>query len=438
MAIGVTANPIVFGTELRRRRVEAGLSLAGLSGLAHYSKSHLSKVETGSKPPSTDLAKICDAALSAHGELARLVPPTIVGASDRMPNDDQGEVWVLTLDARGNTEARLVSRRQVMIGGAAGLVGLTGLAYQPTRRPGDIGDAELGSFRTMFDQFRVLGQYVSPSTLIPMLIPQTYSLQSLAQRSSAGNRINALVLAARFAEYTGWMTQESGDDGHAAWWTDRAVDLASAAGDSEMAAYAQVRRALITLYRNDASQTVELAQAAQVATRNPRIRGLAAQREAQGWALAGRYDDCHRAMDRAAALLACPSESGGPVIGSANVADPASAAIGWCYYDLGLPDRAATALRRELDRIATTALRARARYGARLCLALAASGEPEEACVVAESVLDAYERIDSATIRADLSSLSRVLNRWHAHPKVRDTGLRLTTALSTAPRPRMA
>src|SRR5262249_9162730 len=139
-----------------------------------------------------------------------------------------------------------------------------------------------------------------------------------------------------YAEYTGWMAQEAGDDVGAAWWTGRAVDLAEAGGDREMAAYALVRRALITLYQQDAVQTVELARLARPAATNPRIRSLASLREAQGHALAGDYDACFRALDRAggavpASVVPGSAVPGGvvldaPVIGTSQVPDPVATA----------------------------------------------------------------------------------------------------------------
>lgn len=63
----------------------------------------------------------------------------------------------------------------------------------------------------------------------------------------------------------------------ALWWTQRAVDLATAGDDPHLAAYGLVRRALVTLYREDAEQTIELARLAQNGGVPPRIRGLAAQ-----------------------------------------------------------------------------------------------------------------------------------------------------------------
>ena len=40
-----------FGEELRKRRLDAGLSLTALSAVVHYSKAQLSKVERGIKRP---------------------------------------------------------------------------------------------------------------------------------------------------------------------------------------------------------------------------------------------------------------------------------------------------------------------------------------------------------------------------------------------------
>jgi tetratricopeptide (TPR) repeat protein/transcriptional regulator with XRE-family HTH domain len=58
--------------------MDRGLSLADLSVLVHYSKGYLSKVETGDKPPTAQLARGCDQALGAEGSLLRLLigPPS--------------------------------------------------------------------------------------------------------------------------------------------------------------------------------------------------------------------------------------------------------------------------------------------------------------------------------------------------------------------------
>jgi hypothetical protein len=181
-------------------------------------------------------------------------------------------------------------------------------------------------------------------------------------------------LAARYAEYVGWMCQEAGNNDMALWWTDRAVELAATGDDRDMASYALVRRALMALYRHDAAATVELSRSAQLGSVLPRIRGLAAQREAQGHALAGDRDACLRCLDSARALFAsASSDPGAPVLGPTNLTDPVAMITGWCLYDLGRPGQAAEVLDREITRVPVHALRAHTRYGLRRALAHAAT-----------------------------------------------------------------
>ncbi|WP_432845928.1 helix-turn-helix domain-containing protein [Amycolatopsis sp. CA-161197] len=62
-----------FGRELRRIRGERRLTLAALASVTHYSKGYLSKIETGAKPASADLARRLDTALDAGGHLVRVL-----------------------------------------------------------------------------------------------------------------------------------------------------------------------------------------------------------------------------------------------------------------------------------------------------------------------------------------------------------------------------
>ncbi|GGS82010.1 nSTAND1 domain-containing NTPase [Streptomyces cinerochromogenes] len=64
-----------FPAHLRRLRQQRGLSLADLARQTHYSKGYLSKIETGAKRPTVDVASRCDRILRADGELLALVVP---------------------------------------------------------------------------------------------------------------------------------------------------------------------------------------------------------------------------------------------------------------------------------------------------------------------------------------------------------------------------
>ncbi|MFJ7270946.1 helix-turn-helix domain-containing protein [Streptomyces sp. NPDC099050] len=74
-----------FPAQLRRLRVQRGLSLGELARRTHYSKGYLSKIETGAKPVTLDVARSCDRALGAEGELLGLVPELAPGIDGSGP-----------------------------------------------------------------------------------------------------------------------------------------------------------------------------------------------------------------------------------------------------------------------------------------------------------------------------------------------------------------
>lgn len=319
-----------------------------------------------------------------------------------------------------------VGRRQVVGAGAASFLKLQMGGQGPVSRAAGVGMLEAS--RSLFAHYRRLGQSVEPGFLLPGLIAQTHTLRELSAHSDGGTRQELLALGSRYAEYVGWLVQESGDDQAALWWTQRAVALAAASGDRDLGGYALVRRALITLYQDDAEQTVALSQRAQNGALPPRIRGLAAQREAQGHALAGDHDACLRALDRARGFLARQEDSPGAlVIGSMHLPDSVGMVTGWCLVDLGRPGEAAEELDRQLAVVSDDALRTRVRYGVRRALAYAADGQIDQACALTEPLLDGVAAVRSATVTIDLRRLARVLARHPDQPSVRQLGPRLGT-----------
>ncbi|MEV0187572.1 helix-turn-helix transcriptional regulator [Kitasatospora purpeofusca] len=425
-----------FGPELRRRRLAAGLTLTRLAELLNYSKGHLSKIERGQKVPQLELARRCDAQFGAGGELEMLAPPDQrpgAGAAGPVPDE---EPLLLRVDRDGVRWPGGLGRRQLLAAGAssalglgvAGAAGAGRAAAVPTGS--DASPAEI--FRTQLDHMRLLGQSTDPELLLPMLTVQTHTLRELALQAVAVDRVRLLGLAARYAEFAGWMAQEAGDNASALWWTSSAVELAEAAGDRDLGPYALVRRALVTLYAGDAVATVGLvAPVADDDRLPPRIRGLAAQREAQGHALFGDRTASLRSLDRARELFTQSAAHGGdgPALGTSNLTDPAAMVTGWCLYDLGRPAQAADVLDRECAGLPAHAVRTRARYGLRRALAHAAAGEVEHACALASQLLPLVAAFRSATIVTDVVRLDRELSRFRAVQVVRDLQPELAAVL---------
>ncbi|MEU6735173.1 helix-turn-helix domain-containing protein [Streptomyces physcomitrii] len=414
--------PPVFGAELRRLRLAAGMTIEQLARSVHYSKAQISKVETGRKQPTTGLARLCDAALGADGELHGLLD------DDAPPPAEAGR--------RGRGDAP--SRRQLVAVGAASVLGVPGLARPASGRPASARHAEDGSLasasRALFDQYRQLGQVAPAQAVLPGLSAQTTALSELARASAATTARDLYALSSRFAEFTGWMAQEAGDIPSALRWTDTAVQLAQAAGDRDLRHYAQVRRGLVAYYAGQAADTIGLARSAESGALSPRVKGLAAQREAQGHALAGDHTACFRALERAGRHLAADAgTTGEPVIGTTNLPDPAAMVTAWCLLDLGRPGESARIFDRECARIPPQATRTQARYGTRRALAHAQAGEIDLVCSLLPSLLGPLASATSATVLLDARRLNRTLARYRGNPAVRELLPELAASLHGLP-----
>ena len=388
-----------FGELLRECRLAAGLSIGQLAKRVHYSKGYLSKIENDLKLPHETMARLCDGVLDAGGGLI---------AAARSARDQA---------AQRATDAGLrLGRRQVLVAGTALGVALAG-------GPRPVPDEKVVTgMRTSFEHLRALGMQTSPVVVLEPLIALVRTVHALALENPEPIRARLLLLAARIAEYTGWMNQEAGDEQSAVSWTRHASELARAGGDREIVSYAFVREAGLALYRQDADSTVELARQAQRVDRaSPRTLGLASRREAQGHALAGDRSSFDRALDRAAHLLAesTPDIAAYPALGS-SAPDPAELAGGWSLCDLGRTAESAALLDRAVARLPVAARRSRARFGARRSLAHALAGEIGQSCATLAGTLDDAAHVDSATVRLDLRELARTLGRWHNHGAVRE------------------
>lgn len=401
-----------FGVELRRRRQQAELSLSQLAARVHYTKGYLSKIESGSQSASATFVRMCDAALEANGELVALATaPTRVehDGHDDGPTDG---AWTMSLSPDGTGHFAPVATRDV------------GAAFWPSPTPGRDPvepSTTLALFRARFQQARSFGQQVSAAVALPMVIVETHALRGLARNLPAESAAGLWRLAAQYAEYAGWMSQESGDDRQAWWWTRTAVQMAARAGDESLRPFALVRKADMTLHADDAHQTIDLARQAQADTAaTPRVRGLAAQREAQGYALLGDREAYLRAMDLSARLLDESADTPGPKLGTWRMPDTTVMVRGWCLVDLGRPEEAAALLEPGIAAFPDTASRARARYALRTVLALATAGEIDRACDIIEWLATDLRRVDSATVRHDVRLLHREFRRRAGQSRVRE------------------
>ena len=399
-----------FGAELRRRRQLAGYSLARFGELVHYTKGYLSKIESGAQTAHPALARLCDAALKADGALVALVAPT--HEDETGGGEPSTGYWNMSLQPDG-------SGHFTPMFGPAEQLGI-GMSVEADRQAVDPAGV-VALFETRLDATRVLGQQVSAQLVLPKLIADTHTLRSIAISTLEGAE-PLWQMAARYAEYVGWMCQEGGNVDQALWWTRMAVQMGERGGDESWRPFALVREAEMAMYTDDGRRTVRLAQMAQAdAAATTRVRGLAAKREAQGHALLGDREACELALDRSAELLAEAGHgSAPPMQGTWTTPDATLMARGWCLLDLGRPGEATEALELGMRGFSDGTRRDRVRWAMRCALANAMADEIVRACEIVEEFASDLRQLDSASARHDVRLLQREFRRRSNTPRVRD------------------
>ncbi|MFC9061196.1 hypothetical protein ACFTXB_24580 [Streptomyces sp. NPDC057074] len=172
------------------------------------------------------------------GALIALGTPTAVDSpAVSAPGRVEEENWKMQLSPDGPNSFGPVGRREVMNAGVASLMTWRSDGSGPASPTAGAGMLEAS--RSLFTHYRRLGQTVDPGLLLPVLIAQTHTLRELSAQSDRGTRRRLLALGSRYAEYVGWLVQETGDERAALWWTQRAVDLAAAGGDRALAPFLQ-------------------------------------------------------------------------------------------------------------------------------------------------------------------------------------------------------
>lgn len=101
--------------------------------------------------------------------------------------------------------------------------------------------AVLNYFGAQLREHTQLDNIAGPNYLIATATGQLAHLEQMSERGAP----DAARLAARFAEFVGWLLQDSGDPKRALEITGRSIDYATLAGDVELATYSAMRRSNI-------------------------------------------------------------------------------------------------------------------------------------------------------------------------------------------------
>ncbi|HEY0501493.1 MAG TPA: helix-turn-helix transcriptional regulator [Kutzneria sp.] len=247
-----------------------GLRQDELGALAGFSQSAISRLESGSNLAyDVRVLRIVQRTLN--------IPPHLLGLAER-------GVAAAELRERGGTDALVA-----LLGGRmAGTVPVTReIVGQLLVARRVINDA---------DNWRV-------TAALKPAARELYEFTDVLRRSASGEMRRILLsVTALYAEFLGWLHEESTDEDGAEQWTARAMQQAQAAEDRDMVAYAYVRMSQLAV--GDHDRMIGLARAAR---REPGVgaalKVLALQQEARGLALAREEAACLDRLEQATTLI---------------------------------------------------------------------------------------------------------------------------------------
>lgn len=266
---------------------------------------------------------------------------------------------------------------------------------------------------------------LGPRALLPAVIAHADTVEHLAREATGPTMDQLLRIGAGYAEFAGWLYQDSGDAEAATTWYRRALEWAEVGQDPRMAAFVLTRRAVQAIASRNGAHGARLAHAAQ-RDHDPmtaRVRALAAQTEAVGYAVLGAEADADRALDRAERLLDAGGDAqpadGDPSEGRyCDLRLYLSISRAKCHLELGRADHAVAAFTTVLKTLPADYHRDRGQYLARLAHAYMLAGSPDEACTRAEESLAIALATGSSRTLDDLRNLTGHLRPWATHPGV--------------------
>jgi tetratricopeptide (TPR) repeat protein len=385
------AEPMTFGTEIRRLMAEQRVGLRELARQVHYDPGYLSKIVNDRKAVSGTLARRLDAALDAGGVLAAF--RTIPDLRGTFVYDD---------------EERLILA-----------------ARCPKRLDREI----IGSLaEVLAAEHRLAGQ-VGSVQMLKAVAAQLSVVLNLTREARAPLRDEVLGIAGQYAQFAGWLNANAGRLAVANAWHDRALGWFAESGDADMTATTLNLKAHVALLAGKVGPMIGLSQAAQRGTApNAHVRALAVQSEARGYALVGDGDSAHRKLDEAASLIG--NAAGDPQVGppwAVYGSSPAYLALqrGLAYFYLDRNARAVEWLSAGLTELPPEAGQSDlfAGYRMQLAAAHARARDPEQACSVAAQAVLIARRPGSPRLRAQLDRLLAQLSaRWPDLPAVAHLG----------------
>ncbi|MFH0243156.1 hypothetical protein ACGRHY_12120 [Streptomyces sp. HK10] len=281
-----------------------------------------------------------------------------------------------------------------------------------SKLPAPVSTEMLGYLASVLRQHAQAEPLVGPRFLVAPVQSQMPLIEQMCQESHGLLRADVLRVGTRYAEFLGWLYQDTGRTDEAVRWTRTAMDYAQELGDPMLIAYILQRRGNIATEAGHAGHGAGLATAAlrHATSLSPRVHAVVLRQLANSKARLGERSETARAIEHAMAA----TDEGDDSDPLAGYCSPAYIEMEGadCALHLDRPDEAVPTFHKSLSHWPAVQERDRGLCLARLATANAALEDVEGAYEAARQALDIAERTGSARIRAELSRLRQRLAPW--------------------------
>jgi tetratricopeptide (TPR) repeat protein len=305
--------------------------------------------------------------------------------------------------------------------------GLAAVLEESSTPPASQIEAAAGYLRRVFNEFDAADWLLGPQLQLPTVASHFDLVERLLRAARGSVRADLFALRTRYAEFAGWLHQDSGHWSAAVWWTERALSSAQETHDQLMASYVLVKKSQQAESEGDVRLALTYARAAQSTdSLTATVRAVALQQEANGLAMQGEADDCRRKLDQALELSMRASEADEE--GPARYCIPGFVEIARanCLLKMGRPRQAIDIFERELATLPRHHYRDRGVYLGQLALAHAMDGEAVPAVARGRQAHEVARATRSYRIVRELRKLRVKLERWQELPEVAEFRRALT------------
>jgi transcriptional regulator with XRE-family HTH domain len=264
---------------------------------------------------------------------------------------------------------------------------------------------------------------LGPVRTLPSALSVVGAVEVIARQVSVPVRRQLLILAARAAEFVGWLYRDAGVVEQATYWYDRGAEWAQEACNPPMQGYLLLRRSQMAYDTGDDIRVLTLSQAAQSGSWElpDRIKAEVSLQYARSLGMLGEsVDIVERHVDSAKEFLsrAVPGDEGSKMLGATFTGATLQLRVASCYIEIGQPIRAADLFAGVLAD-SSLSRRDTGYFTARRAAALAVGGEPDEAANVALASVDIAAGANSQRTMSVLGKTLDALTPRGARPAVR-------------------